>query len=257
MAIIVPTLTGDAYEKTSLTLINAAAVARRHPLGYDQIGQNIFLRLMKALQTSLFVGFMAVVIIALIGVTLGAIAGFFGGWVDNALMRFVDIVLSLPTFFLILMIVAFFGNGDSRGRRHRHRLDRLDAGLPPRPGRVPASCARPTSCQAARALGASDRADHLAPHAAGRHWRRSSWRPRSASPTRSSPRRPSRSSASASARPRRASATCSRTAQEDLFRPPDPDLLPRLDARARRPRAPASSATACATPSIRASGSSS
>ena len=68
---------------------------------------------MKGLQTSLFIGFVAVVIIAVIGVSIGAVAGYVGGWVDNLLMRFVDVVLSLPSFFLIVMIVAFFGTGNA------------------------------------------------------------------------------------------------------------------------------------------------
>jgi peptide/nickel transport system permease protein len=108
VAIIIPTLTGDAYQKTSLTKTNLPP-SLTAPLGTSDIGENIFLRLMKGLQTSLFIGFMAVAIIAAIGVSLGAVAGFFGGWVDNVIMRFVDIVLSLPTFFLIVMVVAFFG----------------------------------------------------------------------------------------------------------------------------------------------------
>jgi len=111
-AVIVPTLTGDAYKKTSLTQ-TMLQPSLAHLLGTNQIGQDMFLQLMKALQTSLFIGFMAVLIIATVGVTLGAIAGFYGGWVDNVIMRIVDIVLSLPIFFLIVMIVAFFGKGDA------------------------------------------------------------------------------------------------------------------------------------------------
>ncbi len=112
LAVIVPTLTGEAYAKTSLTQ-TMLPPSLAHPLGTNQIGQDEFLLLMKALQTSLFIGFMAVLIIATVGVTLGAIAGFYGGWVDNVIMRIVDIVLSLPIFFLIVMIVAFFGKGDA------------------------------------------------------------------------------------------------------------------------------------------------
>ena len=76
------------------------------------LGTNTFARLMKGLQTSLFIGLSAVTVIVVIGITVGSIAGFFGGWVDNALMRFVDIVLSIPTFFLIVMLVAFWGTGN-------------------------------------------------------------------------------------------------------------------------------------------------
>jgi peptide/nickel transport system permease protein len=114
LAIVIPTVTGEGYSKTSLsqTMIPPFR-SLAHIFGTNQIGQDMFLRLMKAMQTSLFIGFMAVVIIVLVGVTLGSIAGFLGGWVDNLIMRFVDIVLSLPTFFLIVMIVAFFGVGNA------------------------------------------------------------------------------------------------------------------------------------------------
>ena len=112
IAIIVPTLTGDAYTKTSLSKAMQPP-SLSMPLGTNQIGQDMFLRLMKALQTSLFIGFMAVVIIGLIGVTLGALAGFYGGWVDNLIMLFVDVILSLPVFFMILIIVAVLGKGSA------------------------------------------------------------------------------------------------------------------------------------------------
>ena len=114
LAAVVPTFTGEGYGKTSLVATMRPPFQNlTQPLGTNQIGQDMFLRLMKAMQTSLFIGFMAVVIIASVGVTLGAIAGFFGGWIDNVIMRFVDIVLSLPIFFVIVMIVAFFGKGDA------------------------------------------------------------------------------------------------------------------------------------------------
>lgn len=112
MAIIVPTLTGDEYAKTSLSE-SLLPPSLEHPLGTNQIGQDLFLRLMKGLQTSLFIGFMSVAIIGLIGVTLGSIAGFYGGKIDNVIMRFVDIVLSLPVFFMILIIVAVLGKGSA------------------------------------------------------------------------------------------------------------------------------------------------
>ena len=112
IAVIVPTLTGLDYQKTSL-IQTMRPPSLAHPLGTNQIGQDMFLRLAKALQTSLFIGFMAVLIIGVVGVTLGGIAGFAGGRIDNLIMRLVDVVLSLPTFFLIVMFVAFFGKGDA------------------------------------------------------------------------------------------------------------------------------------------------
>jgi len=114
LAIVIPSVTGDGYAKTSLSQTMRPPFQNlAQPFGTNQIGQDMFLRLMKAMQTSLFIGFMAVVIIVAIGVPLGAIAGFFGGKIDNLIMRIVDIVLSLPVFFLIVMIVAFFGKGDA------------------------------------------------------------------------------------------------------------------------------------------------
>ena len=113
IAIVIPTLTGDLYQKSSLALIDAGPRLAA-PLGYDDIGRNVFLRLVKATQTSLIIGFASVIIIAGIGAMVGSLAGYFGGWVDNVLMRMVDVVLSLPYLFLILLIVAFFGIRDIR-----------------------------------------------------------------------------------------------------------------------------------------------
>jgi len=112
MAVLIPALSGDAWKETSLERINQPP-SLGAPLGYDNLGINTFARLMKGLQTSLFIGFSAVMVIVLIGVPFGAMAGYFGGWADNALMRMVDIVLSIPTFFLILMLVAFWGTGNA------------------------------------------------------------------------------------------------------------------------------------------------
>lgn len=111
-AVIVPLLTGDLYKDPSLRQIWAPPSFPEAPLGYDEIGQNVFVRLAKATQTSLLVGFAAVLIIAGLGSLVGAIAGYVGGATDNVLMRFVDVVLTLPILFLILMIVAFFGQGN-------------------------------------------------------------------------------------------------------------------------------------------------
>jgi peptide/nickel transport system permease protein len=112
LAVIVPTLTGEGYKATSLSK-SMLGPSLATPLGTNQIGQDMFLRLMKALQTSLFIGFMAVAIIGVIGVSLGALAGYYGGWIDNLIMRFVDVILSLPVFFMILIIVAVLGKGSA------------------------------------------------------------------------------------------------------------------------------------------------
>lgn len=110
-SLVIPFLSGNAWAETSLERINQppSLVA---PLGYDNLGINTFARLMKGLQTSLFIGLSAVLVIVFIGVTVGSMAGYFGRWIDNLLMRLVDVVLSIPTFFLIVMLVAFWGTGN-------------------------------------------------------------------------------------------------------------------------------------------------
>jgi len=110
-AVIVPFLTGDLYKDPDLHRVWAAPELQA-PLGYDEIGQNVLIRLAKATQTSLIIGLAAVLIIAGLGSLVGAVAGYVGGATDNVLMRLVDVVLSLPVLFIILMIVAFFGHGN-------------------------------------------------------------------------------------------------------------------------------------------------
>ena len=78
-----------------------------HLMGTDGLGRDVFSRMLYGAQISLLVGFVAVGIASLIGVILGSLAGFYRGWVDSLIMRFVDIMLSIPTFFLILAVIAF------------------------------------------------------------------------------------------------------------------------------------------------------
>jgi len=80
-----------------------------HFLGTDQLGRDIFSRMVYGTRISLSIGLIAVGIAALIGVTLGAIAGYFGGRIDALIMRFVDIMLCFPSLFLILAVVAIVG----------------------------------------------------------------------------------------------------------------------------------------------------
>jgi peptide/nickel transport system permease protein len=81
----------------------------QHFLGTDQLGRDIFSRMLHGSRISLSVGFVAVAISIFIGILVGSVAGYYGGWVDSILMRFVDIMLCFPTFFLILTVVALLG----------------------------------------------------------------------------------------------------------------------------------------------------
>ena len=77
-----------------------------HFLGTDTLGRDVLSRIIFGSQVSLKVGFVAVGLATLIGLLIGALAGYYGGWVDSALMRLVDLMLCFPAFFLILAVIA-------------------------------------------------------------------------------------------------------------------------------------------------------
>jgi peptide/nickel transport system permease protein len=83
------------------------APSYNHIMGTDGLGRDVFSRMLYGAQISLLVGFVAVGISTGIGIMLGSIAGFYRGWVDSLIMRAVDVMLSIPSFFLILAVIAF------------------------------------------------------------------------------------------------------------------------------------------------------
>ncbi len=83
--------------------------SRVHVLGTDAAGRDVFSRLLYAGRVSLSVGLVAVSIYTAIGMTLGALAGYFGGWVDGLVMRLADVFLSFPSLIIIITMVAVLG----------------------------------------------------------------------------------------------------------------------------------------------------
>jgi peptide/nickel transport system permease protein len=82
----------------------------RHWFGTDDSGRDVLSRMIYGASVSLSVGFVAVGIAMIIGVLLGALAGYFGGWTDIVISRLIEIMLTIPTFFLIIAIIAVKGS---------------------------------------------------------------------------------------------------------------------------------------------------
>lgn len=80
------------------------------PLGTDQLGRDILAQLFHGARISLLIGVVSTVVAIGIGILVGAVAGYFGGWVDDALMRFTEAVQTVPNFVLLLALVAILGS---------------------------------------------------------------------------------------------------------------------------------------------------
>lgn len=113
LAPVITTVTvGWGRDEIDIRYIYAPPSAR-HPFGTDNVGRDTFTRLLYGGQVSLAIAVISVAFNLLFGVVIGAIAGYAGGWIDNALMRLVDVVLSFPFLPLALTIVALRGPGIS------------------------------------------------------------------------------------------------------------------------------------------------
>jgi ABC-type dipeptide/oligopeptide/nickel transport system permease subunit len=110
VAVFGPMLVGDPLRTTP---IPRARPSREHLFGTDQLGRDVFARTVHGIRLSLFIGFLVVVLETLIGVLVGALAGWFKGIIDTVLMRIVDILLGIPYLILALALVAVLGRGVS------------------------------------------------------------------------------------------------------------------------------------------------
>jgi peptide/nickel transport system permease protein len=82
-----------------------------HPMGTDGSGRDMLSRVLVGGRASISIGFVVVALTATFGVVYGAVAGYYGGWVDEVMMRFVDVVFAFPALLLALVIVAVVGSG--------------------------------------------------------------------------------------------------------------------------------------------------
>ncbi|ESS02560.1 MAG: ABC-type dipeptide/oligopeptide/nickel transport system, permease component [uncultured archaeon A07HR67] len=83
----------------------------QHPLGTTQGGKDVFASIVYGMTISMQIAFITTTIVAAIGVSVGTVSAYAGGWVDETLMRFVDVVLSFPTLLMFLLILYIYGAG--------------------------------------------------------------------------------------------------------------------------------------------------
>ena len=88
-----------------------------HLFGTDQLGRDLLSRVLHGGQVSLTIGVLAVVVSGLIGIVLGAAAGYFGGWMDTVVSRLLEAQMSLPLLMMLLLVVALFGPSHSGDHR--------------------------------------------------------------------------------------------------------------------------------------------
>ena len=108
IAILAPVLAPYPYTKQNAKLSNAPP-SREHLLGNDKLGRDILSRLIYGARQSLQMGVIAIAIAATIGILIGSVAGFYGGWVDNLFMRLLDIYQAIPMFLLCVALAAVMG----------------------------------------------------------------------------------------------------------------------------------------------------
>lgn len=94
----------NPVEPNLKTVLVGPSVA--HPFGTDTLGRDVLARVIYGSRVSLLVGFVSVGIAVLIGIAIGSVSGYYGGIIDEVIMRFVDLMMCFPTFFLILAVIA-------------------------------------------------------------------------------------------------------------------------------------------------------
>jgi peptide/nickel transport system permease protein len=104
-----PLIRWDYSEQDEDLFDNPARPSATHLLGTDPIGRDLLARIIHGTGVSLKVGFVSVGISLAIGILLGALAGYYGGWVDIAISRLIEVMQCFPTFFLILTVIVVIG----------------------------------------------------------------------------------------------------------------------------------------------------
>lgn len=110
LAVVGPFLTPYGYDEINKEHVWVGPLTEGHLLGTDSLGRDQLARLLMGLRVSLAIGLVATVVSLIIGVAWGAVAGFVGGRLDEAMMRFVDVLYSLPFIFFVILLMVTFGS---------------------------------------------------------------------------------------------------------------------------------------------------
>jgi peptide/nickel transport system permease protein len=109
VALFAPML--SPHDPTAISTDMVVAPDARYPLGTDGLGRDVLSILLYGSRTSLAVGVTAAMLAAVVGTMIGVLAGYFGGKVDTFIGEFINAFMMMPTFFLILIVIALFGSG--------------------------------------------------------------------------------------------------------------------------------------------------
>lgn len=100
-----------AREAPCIHLLGCPADKPEHIMGIDGNFRDQFSRIIFGTQVSLFIGFTTIGMAVIVGTLIGAVSGYIGGWVDNVIMRFMDVILAFPSFLLAIAIITVLGRG--------------------------------------------------------------------------------------------------------------------------------------------------
>ena len=103
-------LRGESWANCNDTSLKLQPPSSGHSFGTDVIGRDIFARTIYGGQISLLIGISAAIVEVILGALIGSVAAYYGGWIDNLLMRFTEAMLNIPSLFLLIIGAHFFGN---------------------------------------------------------------------------------------------------------------------------------------------------
>ena len=109
LALVLPFLLPFKYNEITHTDVLKAPLQSGHLLGTDTLGRDLFARILTGLRMSITIGIVATAVALVIGVAWGATAGYFGGRIDEVMMRIVDVLYSLPFIFFVIILMVTFG----------------------------------------------------------------------------------------------------------------------------------------------------